>query len=67
MMQDRERLPPQVVTVELDQVEGIEEHVRIMPPVADAIEARDAVLTASHRLAVDDAAARAQAERAPRR
>src|SRR6516162_3223168 len=57
----RERLPPQVIAVQLNQIEGIEEHVRIMPPVADAIEARDAVLTARHSLAIEDAGARAQA------
>jgi hypothetical protein len=34
-----ERLAPQVVAVKLDQVEGIEEHARIVPAVADAIEA----------------------------
>jgi len=56
----RERLAPQVITVELDQVECVQEHVLVMAPIADAIEARDPVVTASHRLAVDDAGARAQ-------
>ncbi len=32
-----------------------------MPAVADAVEARHAVVAAAHRLAVDDARARAQA------
>ena len=56
----RERITPHVLTIELDQVEGIEEHARIVPPIADAVEARDPVLAARHRLAVDDAGARAQ-------
>jgi hypothetical protein len=54
-----ERLTSQVLAVEFDKVEGIEEHARIMPPVADAVERRDAVLAARNRLAVDDARSRA--------
>jgi hypothetical protein len=38
--------------VQLDQVEGIQEHARVVVPIADAIEARDAVLAARNRLAV---------------
>src|SRR6516225_9574457 len=44
----------------LDQVEGVEEDARVMVSIADAVEARDPVLSARHRLAVDDAGARAQ-------
>ena len=54
-------VPPQVVTVELDEVEGVEEHALVVPAIADAIEARDAVVAAGDRLAVEDAGARAQA------
>ena len=50
----------QVFAIEFDKVEDIEEHPRIMPPVAQAVEQREAVLAASNRLAVDDAAARGQ-------
>src|SRR5262249_29066111 len=50
----------QVITVEFDQIEREEEHARVVVPRADAIEARDAILAARHRLAVDDAGARAQ-------
>ena len=50
----------QVFAIEFDKVEDIEEHPHVMPPVADVVEQRDAVLAASNRLAVDDAAARGQ-------
>ena len=42
-----------------DQIEGVEEHAPIVPSIADVVEARDPVLAARHRLAVDDAGARA--------
>jgi hypothetical protein len=35
---DHERIAAQVVSIQLDQVEGIEEHAIVMTPVADAIE-----------------------------
>src|SRR2546423_6997434 len=57
---DLKWITPQVVAVQLDQVEGIEEYARIMPPIPDAVEARHAVLVAAHGLAVDDTRARAQ-------
>src|SRR5271165_7004981 len=47
-------------TVQLDQVERIEEHAPVVPAIADAVEARDAIVAACHRLAVDDAGARTQ-------
>jgi hypothetical protein len=46
--------------VELDQVEGIEEHIGVMVSVADAVETRNPVFTACHHLAVDDAGPRAK-------
>jgi len=55
-----QRVAPQVVAVQLDQVKGIEEHARVVVPVADALEARDAVLAARDCLAVDDARARGE-------
>src|SRR5207342_1531894 len=41
----RERITPHVLTIELDQVEGVEEHAPIVPSIADALEARDPVRT----------------------
>src|SRR5262249_49378272 len=55
-----ERLTPQVVTVQLDQIEGVEEHAGVVPPIADAVEARHAIALAGDCLAVDDAGVRAQ-------
>jgi hypothetical protein len=55
-----ERVAPQIIAVELDQVEGIEEHVRVMVPVPDAIEGCHPVFAARHRLPVDDAGTQAQ-------
>ena len=46
--------------VKLDQVERIEEHAPIVPSIADVVEARDPVLAARRRLAVDDAGSGAQ-------
>ena len=43
------------VAVQLDQVEGVEEHTRIMVAVPDALKGRDAVLVTCDRLFVDDA------------
>jgi hypothetical protein len=41
----------------LDQVKGIEEHAIVVMVVPDAIEGCDPVVTARHRLPVDDAGA----------
>ena len=41
-----ERIAPQVITVKLDQVERIEEHARVVPPIPDAVERRDPVVAA---------------------
>jgi hypothetical protein len=43
-------ITPHVVTVQLDQVEGIEEGPVVMAVVANEIERRDAVVVASNRL-----------------
>jgi hypothetical protein len=37
---DIKRLTPQVITTQLDQIEGVEEDAGVVPPVADAVEAR---------------------------
>ena len=50
-----ERISAHVLAVNLDRVEGTEEDAFIVMPMPDAVEARDAVLAARHRLAVDDA------------
>jgi hypothetical protein len=55
-----QRVAAQVVAVKLDQVEGVEEDACVMPPVADAVEARHAVVVAGDSFVVDDAGARAQ-------
>src|SRR5262249_52898732 len=52
---------PQVVAVQLDQVEGVQERAVIMAAVANEVERGNAVVIASDSLAVDDAGARAQA------
>ena len=52
-----QRVAAQVVAVQLDQVEGVEEHGAVVAAVADAIELGDAALVAGDRLAVDDAGA----------
>src|SRR5262249_34828668 len=42
------------------QIEGVQEHAGVVPPIADAVEARHAIALAGYRLAVDDAGSRAQ-------
>jgi hypothetical protein len=44
---------PEIISVQLDQVEGVEEPARVVPPVAYQVEARHAVVAAADRLAVD--------------
>ena len=50
-----QRITPQVVAVQLDQVEGVEEGVTVMASVANTVERRHAVVVASNRLPIDDA------------
>src|SRR5262249_22390463 len=54
-------ITPQVVAIELDQVEGIEEDAAVRALMPDELERGHAVVVASHRFAIDDARARAQA------
>src|SRR5262245_1654904 len=42
-----ERLTPQVVAVQLDQIEGVEKDAGVVAAVADAVEARHAVAVAA--------------------
>jgi len=58
---DLKRIAPQVVAVQLDEVEGVEEYALVSALVPDEIERGDAVVIASDSFAVDDAGARAQA------
>ena len=54
-----QRIAPQVVAIQLDQVEGIEEGVAVMASVADTVERGNAVVIAGDSFAVDNAGARA--------
>src|SRR5262249_57002356 len=58
---DLKRIAPQIVAVQLDQVEGVEENAFVSAVVTDEIERGNAVVIAGDSLAVDDAGARAQA------
>jgi hypothetical protein len=55
-----ERITPQVVTVQFDQVEGVQENASVIVAVANAIERSDAIVITGNRVPVDDAGARAQ-------
>src|SRR4029077_286376 len=55
-----QRIRSEIVTVQFDQVGGVQENAFVMVPVANAIEQRDAVVITGNRLPVDDARARAQ-------
>ena len=52
---DLDRLTPQVRAVQLQQVEGVEERPRLVPPVAEQLEGSHPLLVAAHHLAVDQA------------
>jgi hypothetical protein len=52
---------PQVVAVQLNEVERIEEDALVSPVVTDQIERGNTVVIASDSFTVDDAGARAQA------
>ena len=56
-----QRIRPEIVTVQFNQVEGVQENAFVMVPVANAIERRDAIVITSDCFPVDDAGARAQA------
>src|SRR5262249_3939765 len=58
---DLKRITPQIVAVQLDEVEGLEKYAPVSALVTDKIERSNAVVIAGDSLAVDDAGARAQA------
>jgi hypothetical protein len=58
---DLKRIAPQVVAVQLDQVERVEKHAAVSAVMTDEIERGDAIVIAGDSFAVDDARARAQA------
>ena len=57
---DHKRITPAVVTVQFDEVEGVEEYALVSAVVADEIERGNAAVIASDSFAVDNAGARAQ-------
>ena len=56
-----ERIAPQVVAVQLNEIEGVEKGTVVVAVVANEIERGNAVVIAGNSLAVDDAGARAHA------
>src|SRR5215813_14088447 len=50
---DLKRIAPQVVAVQLDEVEGVEEYALVSALVTDEIERGNAVIIAGDRLAID--------------
>src|SRR5262245_15249950 len=50
----------EIVTIQLDQIEGIEERTAVVPARPDVIEAHHALAVTHHRLPIDDAGSRAQ-------
>src|SRR5262249_11522406 len=57
---DLKWITPQVVAVQLNEVEGVEEYVLVSTVVTDEIKRGNAVVIAGDSFAVDDAGARAQ-------
>ena len=53
-------IAPEVVAVQLDQIEGVEEYAFVSAVVTDEIERGNAAVIAGDSFAVDDAGARAQ-------
>src|SRR5262249_44801319 len=50
-----QRSTPQVVTIQLDQVKGVEEYALVRAVVTDELERGNAVVVAGNSFAVDDA------------
>ena len=55
-----QRIAPQIVAVQFDEVEGVEEYAVVSAVVTDEIERGNAVVIAGDSFAVDDAGARPQ-------
>jgi hypothetical protein len=49
------RIAPQIIAVQLDQIERPHEHVAIVAAVSDAVEQRDTIGTACNSFPVDNA------------
>jgi hypothetical protein len=45
-----ERIAPQIITVQPDQIEGVQENAIIVVSISDALEVRDSVVAARDRL-----------------
>ena len=56
---DLKWITPQVVAVQLNEVEGVEEYVLVSAVVTDEIERGNAVVIAGDSFTIDDAGARA--------
>src|SRR5262249_11681213 len=56
-----QRIAPQVIAIQLDEIEGVEEDALVSAVVPDEIERSNAVVIAGDSFAVDNAGARAQA------
>ena len=54
---DLKRIAPEVIAVQLDEVEGVEEDALVSALVPDEIERGNAVVIASDSFAIDDAGA----------
>jgi hypothetical protein len=52
---DLKRITPQVVTVQFDEVEGVEEYALVSAVVTNEIERGNAIVVASDSFAIDDA------------
>ena len=50
---DLQGLGTQVLAIELQQVEGKQEHSTILPPVAQSVEARQAIAVTSNRFPIE--------------
>src|SRR5262249_8692030 len=56
-------LAPQVITIKLNEIEGVEEYAPVIAPVAQPVKYRQAVVVASYGLAIDQARRSLERER----
>jgi hypothetical protein len=54
---DLKWITPQVVAVQLDEVEGVQEHVPVVLAIADTLERCEPVIIAGDSFAIDDTGA----------
>src|SRR5262245_23886632 len=59
-LSQHERLAPQVIPVQLEQIERIKENGFVVVPVTNALERGDPILITRNRLPIDKAGARVQ-------